>query len=93
MTRIERDGAGFVVAAEVLAAAFGVEAAAVPGMLREGAITSRVESGLADDEGRFRLTFFHHARAFRLVVDAAGRILSRARFDAPRRQPVPFRDE
>lgn len=40
------------------------------------------------DEGRWRLTFYCEGRALRLNVDAGGRILSRARFDVPRRNPA-----
>lgn len=93
MTQIERAGEGFVVEAGLLAAAFGLEAAAVPGLMRDGAITSRLETGHDADAGRFRLTFFFGGRAFRLILDDAGRVLLRARFDAPRRRPAPRRDE
>jgi hypothetical protein len=53
----------------------------VPELLRNGAITSRCERGIGEDEGRFRLTFFHAGRRLRLVVDADGRILQRSRID------------
>ncbi|MCL4186768.1 MAG: hypothetical protein KJZ85_04115 [Rhodobacteraceae bacterium] len=85
MTRVVREGDGFTVEAEVLAAAFGIAAAEIPVLMRAGAITSRFETGTGEDAGRFRLTFFHGERVFRLVVDGDGRIVGRARFDAPGR--------
>jgi len=89
MTRLARQGEGFEVGAEVIAAAFGLAVAEVPALMRAGAITSRFETGSDADAGRFRLTFFHGERAFRLVVDGDGRILARARYDTPGRPPAP----
>lgn len=71
---------GFTIDAEVIAAGFALDPAGVPGMLREGRITSRFETGIDEDAGRFRLTFYHANRALRLTVDAHGTILKRARF-------------
>lgn len=78
---------GFTVDAEVIAAGFKLDPARVPAMLREGQITSRCETGVDEDAGRFRLTFYHNARALRLTVDAQGTVLQQARFPvgAPRR--------
>jgi hypothetical protein len=89
MTRVARQGDGFTVEAEILAAAFDIAASEVPALMRAGAITSRFETGTGEDEGRFRLNFFHRDRVFRLVVDAEGRIVGRARFDAPGRAAAP----
>ncbi|MCR8726123.1 DUF6522 family protein [Frigidibacter sp. ROC022] len=77
----------FVVDAAVLGTAFGIAAAEVPEMLRSNAITSRCEAGVDADEGRWRLTFFHGGKALRLVVDRAGRILTRSTF--PSHPPRP----
>lgn len=85
VNHVERSESGFVVPAEILAEAFGLDPAAIPQMMRAGAITSLSEAGHAEDAGRHRLTFFHDEKAFRLTVDAGGRILSRSRFDAPGR--------
>lgn len=73
----------FQVDAALLAEAFGLDPAAVPGLMRAGRITSRCERGEGEDAGRFRLSFFHAGRALRLTVDAQGTILSRALFDRP----------
>ncbi len=78
---------GFTVDAVVIAAGFALDPARVPEMLRAGQITSRCEKGIDEDAGRFRLTFYHGPRALRLIVDAQGVILKRARFPvADRRQ-------
>lgn len=71
---------GMTVDAAVIATGFGLEPANVPGLMRAGQITSRFETGIGEDEGRFRLTFYHNARALRLIVDTQGVVLKRARF-------------
>ena len=85
MSEVRPTEAGFEVDAGLIAAAFRLEAAEVPGLMRAGEITSRCETGLEEDAGRWRLTFFHQSRVFRLTVDAAGSVLLRATFDALRR--------
>jgi hypothetical protein len=37
--------------------------------MREGKITVLCERGVDEDAGRYRMTFFHENRRFRLVVD------------------------
>jgi len=88
MTQVEIGENGFVVDAEVLAEAFGIEAADVQPRMQSGALTSRCEQGVDEDAGRWRLTFYHNGRALRLTVDVSGEILGRARFDAPRHGPA-----
>lgn len=85
MADIMRDKDGFTVDAAILADAFGVAAKDVPSLMRSGTITSRSETGVDADAGRWRLTFFHEGKVFRLTVDDTGQILGRARFDASRR--------
>lgn len=85
MAAVKRDEGRFEVDASVIAEGFGLDPAIVAGLMREGRITSRCETGVADDAGRWRLTFYHQGRALRLTVDAAGRVISRARFATPRR--------
>lgn len=80
MTEVERSGVGFVVSAHVLADTFGLTQEEVRHKMRCGAITSRSETGVGDDEGRWRLTFQHEGRALRLIVDDRGAILKRASF-------------
>ncbi len=87
MSAVRVTASGFEVDAEILAAAFALDPAAVQDRLRSRAITSQCETGLGEDAGRFRLSFRHAGRVLRLTVDAEGRILSRAAF--PARAPGP----
>jgi hypothetical protein len=48
-------------------------------LMREGALTCRVERGEGEHDGRFRLTFFHDGRRAQLIVDRGGAILRRSR--------------
>lgn len=83
MSAVQVDGGAFVVEAEDLAAAFGMDTAAVMRSLREGALTSRCEKGIGAHEGRHRLIFSHDGRVLRLTVDGDGRVLSRVLFARP----------
>jgi hypothetical protein len=85
MTKVERDGAGFVVSAALLAEAFKMTEDDVRLAMREGTMTSRCEVGQGADDGRWRLTFRHAGRACRFTLDACGTILATSRF--PVRSP------
>ncbi|MGJ3262494.1 MAG: DUF6522 family protein [Salinarimonas sp.] len=83
---VRRDDDGFDVDAAMIGDGLGLEPARVVALLREGAITSRVERGEGEDAGRWRLSFFHESARFRIIVDEAGRVLTRSRVsfgDAP----------
>lgn len=90
MSSVTLDTNGFVVDAGIVAEAFGFDPASVPERMRGGEITSRCETGVDEDAGRWRLTFFAGGRALRLLVDAEGMILARSTFPAhpPRRGPL-----
>ena len=81
MTGVEALHDSFQVDASLLAEQFGLEPSSVMDLLRSGEITSRYEQGAGEDEGRYRLTFFHGSRRLRLVVDSAGHILLRSCID------------
>src|SRR6266581_6227091 len=53
----------------------------VQAMMRKGEITSLCERGVNEDAGRYRLTFFHKSRLFRLVVDGTGTVIQRSIVD------------
>lgn len=89
MTQIEMSGESFVVDAELIADAFRIEPEEVRRRMQSGAITSRCEKGMDEDEGRWRLVFHHDGRALRLTVDGTGRVLGRATFAAPRSPAKP----
>lgn len=74
--------------AHIIAEAFGLDAAAIHGLMKDRKITSMSERGQDEDAGRFRVTFWYEDRALRLIFDDAGTLLSRSRFAAPRR-PLP----
>lgn len=80
MNDVDRNGDEFIVDAQLLAAAFGLSAEEIGTRMRDGRITSRCETGQGEDEGRWRLTFRHHDRALRLVVDEQGRITAKSTF-------------
>jgi len=77
--RVRRDADGFDVDAELIGEGLKLAPADVVRLLREGGITSRVERGVGEDDGRWRLTFFHESARFRLIVDEDGLVLSRSR--------------
>lgn len=83
---------GFVVDAGVIAEAFGITAEQVRADMRGGRITSRSETGAGNDAGRWRMTFYRDDRAFRLVVNAEGHVLSRGSFPVTRREREGGRD-
>jgi hypothetical protein len=67
--------------AAIVAAELRLDPAAMPALLRAGAVTSVCERGTGEDAGRHRLTFFFASRRCRLVVDSAGRIIQRSSID------------
>lgn len=73
--KVEISGNEVVVDAGMLAPLLQLEARDVPDMMRRQEITSRCERGTEEDEGRYRLTFFHGRRCVRFKVDAAGKVL------------------
>ncbi|MBX3576227.1 MAG: hypothetical protein KF723_03390 [Rhizobiaceae bacterium] len=79
--RLTFDGGTATVDAAPLADGLRLRPDAVPAMLREGSITCRFECGTAEDDGRFRLTFWNGNLRFRVVVDGARRVLQRFRLD------------
>ena len=85
---IERDEDGFVVQAELLGEAFGVEAEKIQKAMRAESITSRSEVGTGVDKGRWRLTFYYGGRACRFTVDGNGLVLSRSAFPIRARPPL-----
>lgn len=77
---IERNGDKFIVPVELLSDVFGLSEAAVRQGMRANTITSVSETGVGEDEGRWRLTFFFQDRACRFIVDQHGQVLKRTSF-------------
>lgn len=53
---------------------FAIAPAQVQALMRAGQITSRLETGVDEDAGRFRLTFTYANQRVRLSCDAAGNV-------------------
>ena len=70
MSVVRIDGEDFIIEAEDLASAFGMEAEEVLRRLSEGLLTTRCEKGVGEHDGRHRLTFSHEGRVLRLTGGA-----------------------
>jgi hypothetical protein len=88
MSRIDLGLGSLHIDASVIAQGLALEPARIQAMMREGEITSLCERGVNEDAGRYRLTFFHKSRRFRLVVDATGTVIQRSTVDFGNR-PLP----
>jgi hypothetical protein len=74
--------------AETIAQGLGIPALTAQPLMRSGEITSRCEVGEGQDTGLTRLTFYLRGSLFRIVVDAAGRVIRRSTIDFGQR-PLP----
>jgi hypothetical protein len=83
--KIDFDGQSFNVDAALIANSFGVGPEHVQPLMREGKITSRCERGIDQDQGRYRLSFFHGQRHLSFIVDEAGEIIERCFKVTPRK--------
>ena len=81
MPRIAFIDGDIEVPAELVAEGLGVSLQQMPTLMRAGTITGRCESGVDDDAGRHRLTFFCGGRRFRLIIDGEGRVIRRTAID------------
>jgi len=72
---VERAAEDFVIDAALLADAFGLSQEEIKARMRNGAITSRCETGVGRDAGRWRLTFHCADQTCRVTVDEAGTVL------------------
>jgi hypothetical protein len=81
MSSVEFEDGAFSVDAAVVAEGLGIEPPLVQSRMRDGSVTSLCERGLGSDSGRYRLTFFHGARRFSLVVDATGNVIGKSKAD------------
>lgn len=74
--------------ATAIAEGFALEPAQVINSLRSGELTALCEQGIAEDAGRYRLTFFHADNRLRFIVDRDGRILGRSTVRLRRSEPT-----
>lgn len=82
--KVRRTEHGLTVDAVDLGPLLGIPPAEVPAKMRAGAITSQSETGVGEDEGRIRLTFWYDGQRLRLVCDTAGNVLTTSRAPARR---------
>lgn len=62
-----------------LAQLLGLTPAEVQAKMRDGEITSKLETGQGEDAGRMRLTFFHEGKRVRLTCCDEGTVLKTLR--------------
>ena len=86
MTVVEFDERTLSIDAGVIGRGLNVEPSLVQVRMREGKITVLCERGVDEDAGRYRMTFFHENRRFRLVVDEEGNAIQRSTVDFGDRQ-------
>jgi hypothetical protein len=78
MSGIVLDQGDVQVDAGIIAAGLRLAPTLVQPLMLAGRITSRLERGVGDDAGRYRLTFLHRKRQLQLVIDDAGQVLQQA---------------
>jgi hypothetical protein len=81
MHAIEIQDGVIQVDANIVGQHLGLKLFEVQKLMREGKLTSSCERGVDEDDGHYRLTFFHGGRRLRLIVDDAGRIIRRSLID------------
>jgi len=81
MSRIVIGDDAIEIEASIVAQGLELEPSSVQMIMRKGEITSLSERGVNTDAGRYRLTFFHKHRRFRLVVDETGAVIQRSSVD------------
>ena len=81
MAVVEFEDRTLCIDAAVIGQGLNVDASLVQVRMREGKITVLCERGVDEDAGRYRMTFFHENRRFRLVVDERGNAIQRSTVD------------
>ena len=79
MTKIDISDGSFDVDAATIGNGLNLDAGVIPALMKAGEITSACERGEGADAGRYRLTFLHGDKRFRITVDTAGAILATER--------------
>jgi hypothetical protein len=78
MNIVELSDSAFTLDAKLIAEDLGLTPVGVLERMRSGQLTSLCERGIAEDAGRWRLTFFHRHRCLRLIVDDQGQVIQRS---------------
>ncbi|WP_298837787.1 DUF6522 family protein [uncultured Roseobacter sp.] len=82
--KIDMSGDQPIIDARDLGELLDLPADEIQALMRSGEITSRFETGEAEDAGKVRLTFFHQGRRVRLTCSNDGTVLSTSRVTAER---------
>ena len=82
MPEVEINDGVIQVDASIIGQHLGLEPYEVQRLMREGKLTSSFERGVDEDEGRYRLTFFHGGRRLRLII-ALGAVVKNQRPELP----------
>ena len=92
MAIVEFEDRTLCIDAAVIGQGLNVEPSLVQVRMREGKITVLCERGVDEDAGRYRMTFFHENRRFRLVVDEEGNAIQLSTVDFGNHQlPISMR--
>lgn len=75
MASISFENGRIEVDAALIAKGLQLTPQALQAAMRAGQVTSQCEQGMAEDAGRFRITFYAPTRRLRLITDAAGTVL------------------
>jgi Family of unknown function (DUF6522) len=97
MATIEFEEGAIRIDATIIGQGLSIEPSLVQVRMREGKIATLCDRGVDEDAGRYRLTFIHKNRRFRLVFDEEGNAVQRStiNFGAvsfPLRHANPARD-
>lgn len=87
-TVLRLDDGAVGVEASLIAADLGLDPSQVLESMRAGQLTALCERGVAEDAGRYRLSFRRGNRRLRMIIDEQGRILERQLTRIRRRRPA-----
>jgi len=73
--KVEIDAGAFTIDADVVANAFATDVATLKAWMAAGTLSTLSETGVGQDAGQFRLSFFHGSRRVRLLVAKSGAII------------------
>ena len=80
MAEITFNNSTIEISAAIIAEGLALAPKEVPALMRAGEITGLYEEGADADAGRTRVTFFHRAKRFRIIV-ADGRVIQKTTID------------
>lgn len=85
---VRHDDGAIGVEASLIAGDLGLDSSQVLESMRAGQLTALCERGIAEDAGRYRLTFHRGNHRLRLIIDEHGHILERHSSRIRQRRPA-----